>query len=1496
MGSKLIGSVQTAGAARREVTDGGDAGELKTSATHPSIPEARHSPAPRATRSRTPVGAGTEALGRAIGDVATVRTNVAVPSLNIDPSALVGALRDGDVKVGVGLEGGVRIGRFLSVEPDTQAVATLSVRNGSLVNERTGIRLQGSNGEQRSLDGPFWLDPEKLYIDNNGQIRADVPCFPDPNLTEQILGKGVERVPEDMGNLFKTLQGRGAIPGALGVSGPPRKTDGTEAPPPPASTSTSENSAVADLRRALRLDRLSVDASGTLRGGPIRFGDGTVLNLADGAQIHVRGNLDRLEATIEADVNSMQVAAGANQLRGGRGRVRLHVVTQYPQDANGRPDLDAPPSVSLQVEQLDLASVHLEADAGDGRRHILDVGRLRAGHDGAESLLNFRRNSAGEQAFDLDLRDVELSDARGRLRVLGSDSTTSVLHLGEGDGAGAGVDIRGSLRVGADGSTALSGQIEDFRARVEELSLIDSETFDLDLGQGTIQAPGTSTIEFISGADESRFVLDSSGGPWTFDGRLQDVFFGSPGDRLSPQEIAARTNSVRNAGERQGLQLTASQLNTLATRARSSTGRGLASQADIASYVARLRAAQPDTNTIGDDSLQSTLEDVIVASTPSIDLSSETSGRVQAQRLELNSGRPPVFEGVGVEVDVVLDSMSFPFGGGEQVSLDPGTRGTLTINDAQWKDGAASPSMTGQLSFDVGGQALLRALTVQGLEGAEVKVDANTGEALVVLDVELNENGTLTARGKGRAQPRINVRMDRGVLQNGAELASAALHRKPLAAPEIFDLAPIRAPRAAGPQAPLSVQPEDLFQTVESGALDVRIPLRDASVDGYIDPEGPLRVELPNIDADGGEARIQARFIEHDGRTVLDPSNSRVVLDSPITVDVDLPHILGAFEVRTIISGFDFVQQDDGTLQLQPDLEWQSPVRRDGSGWLEDKAATAVEALVNTTLNGTIREFVGARAMRSIFGSTSIPADRDSIVASIRSVGSMQPMELASPETRGETETGGGGETPPSVDGAPGVPAGAAAATSQPSSGADINLDRLVELVDLQSASVRVGGIDDEPNLTLNGSRLALGGEQFIDFAPGSELTISGSVGEGFVLRGQARIDGMALGNAGDEFNARMGAGRGQIEIRLTALGDGTFAHEIGISNFTADAVAINARVNGREIEVRNARVLAVDGEPNNFVLRSEEPGDLAQLTFDLPGLEGEMALRTEMSWRDSILDVRRAHFSGGLMLDEHGLSSRGPLVISNLDASLTNVREQTTKHSKMDLEQIDISGGGRLLLMPGGDFGLYSGMESSPPQRLRFLARARRIDLLTTGPNINFSTAPGATLEGDLTALHIGPLLGTRISVVDSRFRAGVAQGAVTVGPHGTPIEALNVSRGTVHVDVEQLSISIPADSDAPRDITTRAVFRLDGSIEQDLEARDIRQLAALGIEASGRGSAQGQFRLASAIAYENGNFNVETNAAIDVELLGALRAQGLDPGRYYPQALELLDGATRQ
>ena len=74
--------------------------------------------------------------------------------------------------------------------------------DGKIDFKNTKFEIKDEEGKDYSLDGPLWLDPESVYIDDS-QLRAKMPCFPDPNITKALLGPDAKKFLMTLASFFK---------------------------------------------------------------------------------------------------------------------------------------------------------------------------------------------------------------------------------------------------------------------------------------------------------------------------------------------------------------------------------------------------------------------------------------------------------------------------------------------------------------------------------------------------------------------------------------------------------------------------------------------------------------------------------------------------------------------------------------------------------------------------------------------------------------------------------------------------------------------------------------------------------------------------------------------------------------------------------------------------------------------------------------------------------------------------------------------------------------------------------------------------------------------------------------------------------------------------------------------------------------------------------------------------------------------------------------------
>ena len=178
-----------------------------------------------------------------------------------------------------------------------------------------------------SLDGPLWLDPESVYIDDDGQLRAKMPCFPDPNITKALLGPDAKKVPDDPGEFLQRItQGKDV---AFEVM--PENRVGGAASVGGTASMNSTSSTVADTDEPNPIDAftdlagLNFSFEGELKAGPMKLGKGALLNLREGTKVTATGTLADMNVSMEAPVKSLQLSQGETRIQSGNGNLKMDV-------------------------------------------------------------------------------------------------------------------------------------------------------------------------------------------------------------------------------------------------------------------------------------------------------------------------------------------------------------------------------------------------------------------------------------------------------------------------------------------------------------------------------------------------------------------------------------------------------------------------------------------------------------------------------------------------------------------------------------------------------------------------------------------------------------------------------------------------------------------------------------------------------------------------------------------------------------------------------------------------------------------------------------------------------------------------------------------------------------------------------------------------------------------------------------------------------------------
>ncbi len=1482
---------------------------------------------------------------------AQVGARFEVPSVEVDVGALLDRIDDGYARVGIGFHPGSRLGSGVSVpgrpggRPTVYANSSIVIEDGRWVtdasrarqghaldgadrrwlastnrrennDERTLIYLSDENGAPAELDGPLWFDPERIYMTGDGRILADVPCLPDSwfDLTEEITGQ--ERVdPAQAGNLARALMPEPlqltpresfssdddphtpAVPG--GPEGPGRRR-GSSAERPPQ---------VQRILDSLAQDSFRIfGAGGTLRPGPIRLGsgeqanEGIFLNLARGpngelSEVHTEGDLDRLTTRITAHFTSFDMNSGGTRVFSGAGSAEVEVVTRFQRGADGEFDFELPPQIEISVNGIDAEGVNLSTPGPGGSQQQFRIGRVRGSSDGAPEI------TIGSGVTRLDFDDVDLFDLHGAIEVAGGNSS---IRLGRGDGPGQGVDIENvSLRYdSASRIFDLEGEPVDFESRVGSLELIDGDVadveLDLALGNGMIEIPGRSRFRYRSGEDgEMSLEALEPDGRFRFEGRVAEFELGRPAaeaEREPENQLSGVLNQV------------------------------------------------------------------------SLSLSDRSSGEISGRSLTLRPGQMPLMEDIEVDLGIEVEELGFPVGFEQPVRFFGGTGGRLTLNlDRQ--EGDSFVRGTGEFNATFGGEARARAQRIRGLEDALIDVRADGGDAELRGNINLTPEGGIRLVVEGHGRPTIDIQMQRGELGDTSALNDVERRFEELPPHERIEIEEPRPIPTGGRQTPLRVDPGDAVSALlDDGRLNVTLPMERASTgafvldlvedrvdeDGDVDRVGP-RVHIGDIRSGGGNAQLNLVFEGEGDDSRLDVDRSGITLDQPIEVNLGfqmyfdgiarLPIPEGNVYATTgRIRGVSFEDAGDGQVRVVPDIEIDSfrtsPIL-DIGGIMNMES---VRARVGEELGGAL-------IAEPLFGRETLPRDRDALVRALEGGAFGQAMGQETPSAADAV----GALAQPRSGGAAGdrAPSGPPGEEIQPITNpaemlahafpetepverdiegelyrlavertADMSerqrnnilesVRRINRVFDVDGTTLRVRDDDGEGPIEVGDRRLELGSGQFIDLAPGTTLEVDVDPQEGLVLRGHAEIEALQVGNEGDDVHVELGRVSADLELRVLPVEGEVPIHALALSNFHGDVERLRSIGGAGAVDLRDARI----GEaPNNVFTLRVGGGHPPLARFHLPQIDrAQISYQNDLTrvrpdWEDARLDIRSASVSNAaLLFDGRTLSTLEPLHVEELDAYVSNIEEVPYEEQRVVLERARITGSGQVLLLPGGNIGVYGDLdrESDTPPTLQVEGITGAFDLVTTGPRARIPLLEDANLRGGLSVLQFGPTLGTHIEFGQTTFSGQTGEGEVIVGPDRTERETMQIANGRIIAEIEELRVVVPPEEmeaaraarATPRsEVYFDASYFIDGDFDKDFPPSEVQAeaLENLGVQVIGGGAYGGRFMLSGAVLLEEGNFVVRNQATLGVRARALLEANGIDPirirdtvGRWLEDAIE--------
>ena len=1357
---------------------------------------------------------------RVAAGLLNVQGSLSSPRVILDSSSAVGQVQNGSVEVRIPLNAGHEIGPT-TVREDTWVNVQLAVKNGNIDRKNTRILFENSDGERTDLDGPFIWDAEQIYIDKDGQLKADVPCFPDPNITEKVLGR--DKIPENIEDFVALLASHGQMPQAqpliepLSVSNllngkpipPPHEgvsanrtistnTDGTN-PSAHINTrtdsttsrpSTRSSAATNSLDGMLRFSEAQIRFSGSLKTGPMSFGDGLELHIAPDTQIEGSGSFDNLDVALNGNISQMTMEAKDSILSAGNGHIRVDANIRSSRHADGSLDKTKPKHIDCAITELRGENIYLETP-GIERRHRLKLESLAIqGNDSQRPLAHFSRDySKAHPDMVLNLPNVEMRGLSADIEVTGADGSPANFLIGEIDRThdSQNVDLTGSIHF-----DSLSGDF-DFEATTKGLNarlissnganeesvveLVESDHFNLSLNEALISGSGAIGLHSSGGVSSLNLDADDDN-PWTFQIDVDDATFNGDPERT---KLA-------------------------------------------------------------------------------LDLSTDTHGVLRLDTFNLNEGQKPQFEG-DAEFAVTLDALSFKAEDVPGLELKPGTQGTLKVHNMAWAEGDPSPSIDATLELKLGADALLDIENIPGLEGARVNIDAETGQTSLLMDVQLLGDGTLNS------QVDINLKglflrtdFERGT-GNAGTLPEIELPNEPI--PEVGTMALLPVDDSLlmpGPEnlstselstsyvptnlPDFAIQPMDIFTELEKAQIRLTCPLNRTSFN--IANENNTHLEDLGIlgsDKVGYTARVDLIVPSGQMSTALHvvngkvaPNVSRLNVSPALKLDIDLtaygygPLSTSADVTATISSLVIRRDPKTGKGYLEPIYE------------LEMSGALGIANIIDyvdsddSFIKDMIRDRVNDELTSAVFGRKTIPLDEGELlellsaqIPDLREPIQINSQDLVDSSLPSRNSSPEGGASSNRASSTPASSTSANTTSSVRTSTSSSN--NLAQIVDLASAQLTVENTELKPT-TLN-----LGDGQFISFAPDSQLALHGDLDD-FTIEGKANISSLQLGK--EEMGVNLGESTIDVKIRVKAGRAGASPTiELELSNITTTDLNLRGQVPSGKIDIKNARV-----QNASLVIQT---GGSEEDTFNLklPQIEGEFAGVVAPPVLDShdtqtLIAVHHAHLKGNLELDSTGRVNIEDSVFSELSASIVSppiidkslAGDIENANYVLNFQQVDVSGSA-LINVEGENWSIKSTVPGEATMQGRAIANDVAFGII--GPEIALDLAPQAEIEMSLENFSVDAEKNVQFAARDFQVLGTLDSGHITTSAPATdPDDAsivpkkITIQPGTrVAVDLDNFSANF---ADLEDSLLTAGTLRLEGALLEPGNVNELKHRSELG------------------------------------------------------------------
>jgi len=1484
-------------------------------------------------RSNGPLSAdhtrGTAGLARVPGSAKT-------PAIVADPVALMGQLKSAELAVNLPLKSSADLGRWISIREGTQAHLNLVIKDGKIDFAKTKFEIRDEDGKDYSLDGPLWLDPEAVYIDSDGQLRAKMPCFPDPNITKALLGPDTDKVPSDPGEFLKKVtQGKDV---AFEVM--PSRTLGGPQPTGPAGASSAAASGAENADNPLEaftnLRDLNVSFEGTLKPGPLKLGPGATLNIADGAKVSAQGTMAAMDVDIQAPIKSMSLMEGKTRLQSGAGDVAM-AVTFADSEEGGT-------AIDLELQSFQLKQLQLQAPAMGDSLHQLSMGELSL-NGGPDAPLVSMRSKPGEASeLKVALESFAMKDLSGRLVVEDTQGRPVNLSLGRRVAdVSAPMNVEGSVRMNStSGAFELIADTDAVVAEVGQLGLVETGGFDLTLAQGRISGAGTLEVSHQDG--KSRMNLQArEGESWTIATRLQDAQLGA---ELGDTKVLADLNAATE-------------------------GTISVSKLDLSNQAPPVVEAAASFK-VGLDSLELPL-----GPNDTFRLKEGTEGTLTISELSwLEGDKSPRVDAelrLSVGSDALLKPGKIPGLEGAKVELDVDTGDTTLVLNAQL-------SRDGELVLDCGFR----------LQDVNLKTDLRRGDPSVI------PLGTLPSEPLGAVIP-IEMASVRALEPNDDLLSLPSLDASiELPIPPGITIHP-RDTFGLLDEATLALRlPLKDMNNLRAATFDdtetvYRLGIADkvgAHVDvNFTRSAGPLEGELNLVD---GRLQVDGSRLSLDPPLEID-IDAQYFMPGPLEPSTSVKATVKALELR---------EEGDGKVRFWPvvDLDGLLPGVAEAVGlgdrvrrMIGDQIGGALvgespfDASLETVLGGLsqkvdlLREPISIEPLASTetvrttgTAPAAVPSSDEALSINLDALlekvnFSELDLSVQNASFSGKTLELGNGQSIQfgddselSVEGTPDnftvrgmarlgpttlggeslgmrLADGHAEVAVQVSKDAngdprfELQLSELqgrelalnatigglanrIDVRSVEGASVKVSyapGVDPIFEVELPSVRADIVSDGAIRSGDkGGDLNLQGSVQGNLAFR-DGQLSGeveqlslnavargaMAAGPLGPQGAATQLQLSGRGSFRTDADGKVYFRSAEGAESMKLDAMIREAH--GGEISLTDARVDAIAFGVSEADIAADGIRGRLSGVLAIPGQD-------EAGSPEARIDIRRAELDGGGLRVQGGVfGTSSALRVAKLDASVVDLTTLGNEYTSVGLSQVDLQGRGTLELATDGGVRLES-LEADP---FRAQARLSESSMVTKSPQFELSFKEGAQLSGSMHHLRFDPSEQkpkADILFQDVTMDAELAAGSVRVGEDDSAVSTLNLSQGTrVQAQLAEFGFVSGADVSSadlrlnqnPTDILMSGNLRIEGDLAAarelapDAVARGLERLDALDVDRSAfkleKVESDGRVRILLGVHADGGDaFAARSHTSIDGGFSTRLRTE-LDPAGLVNEAI---------